>query len=114
MRRSAVMWIAIGLIGAAISGCQFIGDDDGTSSTLSPRRPNEADEQRLAEAMAGLIYEERQVMIDPALADQAGWASDQELQALLDEAEAILKRGRAIRAIAVFTRAVIAAPRPAT
>ncbi len=77
---------------------------------MSANRPSADRELRLANALTGLVFEEQQVVVDPAMAGEAGWATEEQLQVLLGEAEALLKRGRAIRAIAAFTGAVIAAP----
>ncbi len=92
------------------AGCQSIGDGDRASGAMSASRPSADRELRLANALTGLVFEEQQVVVDPAMAGEAGWATEEQLQVLLGEAEALLKRGRAIRAIAAFTGSVIAAP----
>jgi len=110
MRISPTLRAAVVICGLALAACQSTFIADPGDGTMTARRPSEADAQRLATAMAGLVYDEHQVRVDPARLGEAGWAGPDELRALLDQAEAILGQGRAIRAIAAFTEAVIAAP----
>ena len=112
MGRTRVIRVAIslGCMALAVTGCQLKGVDVSEPGTMAPTRPTAEHERRLEEAMAGLVYEEDRVLLDPAVADEAGWATESQLLGLLSEAETLLGSGRAVGSIAAFTRAVIAAP----
>ncbi|RLE30029.1 MAG: hypothetical protein DRJ61_13395, partial [Acidobacteria bacterium] len=70
-------------------------------------------EQILADAMAGLVYEEDRVVLDPFGAVERPHWGEGELRSKLDEAWRLLDSGRTIQAIRAFTDAVLVAPHEA-
>jgi len=98
----------------SLAGCSYRDGGRNGAGAMAPVPPSAERERELANALSGLIFEEHAVLVDPALAGEAGSLSEGELLALLDEAEGYLARGRAIRALTAFTQAIIAAPDRAT
>jgi hypothetical protein len=64
----------------------------------------------VAEAMAGLLYEEGGVVPDPFASNQLPHWGEGELRSRLDEAWRLLATGRTVRAIRAFADAVLVAP----
>lgn len=93
------------------AGCSSPQPMSTTASGLIP--PLGYKEQILADAMAGLVYEEDRVVLDPFGAVERPRWGEGELRSKLDEAWRLLNAGRTIAAIRAFTDAVLVAPHEA-
>ncbi len=106
--RPAAALAAVGLAAAMLTG--GCGTTGAARQGASPRPPSTGGvlDQRLAEAMAGLIYRHDRAVVDPAWRPrQTGETAARRLVALGDEA---IRDGRRLAALRAFTDAVVADP----